>query len=706
MRNKAVKLLEDIETNKLPSLPHILVKLLRACRDEEICFDTLSNIISQDASLTTKVIKAANSPVYGRARHLSSLKQILMFLGLDTIKSITITASIQQFFSEYNNQKTQFLKTFWLHSLTCAIISRSLAELTSYPYPEEAYLSGLLHDIGKLMIEPGMDRDYQSYNHWNYPADEISRLEKDAVDINHSELAAIMLEKWNMPDVMCNAVRYHHAGAEEIQQTHLLAKILNFSSLLACNISNQDKPVAVNAGIQLFDLSESIINDIVKQAEEETRSLAVSMDIDIGETDQANSQQKDELKQIKLAREIRDTALAQNSQTGNSTDFEGFYKSVQQSISLLFDVNKNIFLTLNKSEQVLEIEKQQHYADTSLLEELNINMNTSSAITHCLNNNKITNSFSINTDKSSFEALNITDAQLTHALKTEGFICMPVIHSYKKYGVLLLGTSHKQANKLLSNNTLLRLFSDNVSVKIKQHKDYAEKISDLTEANSELFLARAKNIIHETNNPLTVIKNYLQLLSKKLSSDDPAQSDLTTIKHEIDRISNIILHCRDMPETINMETTNVDLNVVLTEIIDLYRGSLFTTHNIISTLNLGKNLKPVEFDKNSLKQIVSNILKNSVEAMQSNGEITITTRTININGKKHIELKLQDNGPGIPAQIMDDLYKPVQSSKGLNHSGIGLSITKNLIDNNNGIINCTTSTDGTIFSLQFPEKNN
>jgi len=100
MRDKAVKLLEDIEANKLPSLPHVLV------------------IIGQDASLTTKVIKAANSPVYGRARHLNSLKHTLMFLGFDTIKSIAITASIKQFFSEYSNQKTQFLKNFWHHSLS------------------------------------------------------------------------------------------------------------------------------------------------------------------------------------------------------------------------------------------------------------------------------------------------------------------------------------------------------------------------------------------------------------------------------------------------------------------------------------------------------------------------------------------------------------------------------------------------------------
>lgn len=699
MRNKAVKLLEEIEANRLPSLPHVLVKLLQACRDENICFDSLSEIISQDASLTTKVIKAANSPVYGRARHLNSLKHTLMFLGFDTIKSIAITASIKQFFSEYSNQKTHFLKAFWQHSLTCATISRSLAELTSYPYPEEAYISGLLHDIGKLMIEPKMNEDYKSYEHGIYPADQILSQETEVVGISHPELGAIMLEKWNMPDVICDAVRYHHASTDDIQQAHLLAKIIHFSSLLSSSVHNTEQQITADAGIRLFDLSESIINRIVNDAKNEARSLATSMDIDIGENETESTENKDELKQIQLAQEVRDTALVQNSQHVINADSSDIYKAIQQSISLLFGINNSLFLNLDDSLQFLSIAKKQQLTDTCLFEDLKIDINGNSLISRSLNKKQIGDSFSATSSAS----LSIIDEQIAHGLKTEGFVCLPVTNSNRLYGVLVFGCSNNQALKLLNNTSLLKLFADNLSSKIQQHLDYNHKISEASEKNSEVYIERAKKIIHETNNPLTVIRNYLQLLSKKLNEDDPAQSDLTTIKQEIDRISNIIIRCKDAPNVEVSEFSEININTLLSELIAIYKASLFATHNITSTLKLDNKLKSVRLDKNSIKQIITNLLKNSVEAIKSDGEIIITTGTININGNNYIELKLEDNGPGIPTEIMKNLYNPVTSTKGQEHSGLGLSITKNLVDRTGGSISCRTNNNGTVFSVQFPE---
>ena len=698
MRNKAVNLLEEIEANKLPSLPHVLVKLLQACRDENICFDSLSDIISQDATLTTKVIKAANSPVFGRARHLSSLKHTLMFLGFDTIKSIAITASIKQFFSAYNNEKTYFLKNFWYHSLNCATISRSLAELTSYPYPEDAYISGLLHDIGRLMIEPKMDDEYRSYKHETYPTDDALKHESDTVGISHPELAAIMLEKWNLPDVICDAVRYHHASADNIQHAQQLAKIVNYSDLLTSNIHAEDRAITVETGIHLFDLSESVVNNIVKQAVEETNSLASSMDIDINLDDSAASHDKDDLKQIQLAQEVRDIALIQNSQSLITEDADNIFKTIQQSIGLLLGINNSLFLTLNESQNILSVSNKQHLINSSLFENFTIDIHSKNTISNCLKIKKITDTFS----SSDSTDLNIIDEQITRALKTDGFISIPIIHSNRTYGVLLLGDSHKKLTDLLKKDSLLKLFSDNLCEKIHHHVDLVRRKSEISEENNAHFLERASKIIHEANNPLTVIKNYLQLLSKKLDDDNPAQSDIKTIKQEIDRVSNIIIRCKDVSGVEAAELSEININALITEIIDIYKASLFSTHNITTVLNLDKALTPVSLDKNCLKQVISNLLKNAVEAIQTDGKITITSGRININGKNHIELRIEDNGPGIPPEVMKNLYTPVTTTKGDNHSGLGLSITKNLVDSNGGTISCITNEKGTIFSVQFP----
>ena len=699
MRDKANILLEDIEANKLPSLPHVLVKLLQACRNEDTCFDTLSSIISHDAALSSKVIKAANSPVYGRARHLNSLKHTLMFLGLDTIKSIAITASIKQFFSEYSNQKTSFLKDFWLHSLTCATIARSLAELTSYPYTEEAYISGMLHDIGKLMIEPKMDAQYRAFDHGYYPANEILKYEEDELGINHPELAAIMLEKWNLPDVICDAVRYHHADTDDIKQAHQLAKIIHLASLLASKTSDTGNTIKIEAAIRLFDLSESITKDILKKGYDEAKAIAISMDIDIG--DNEASHKKDEEKQIQLAQEVRDTALVQNSQTCINIDSNVFFKSIQQSVNLLFGINSCVLLQFDNSQQALTIADHQEITDSRLLDALKIELNTSCIITDTLINRKINDSFSAQQSSD----LSILDKQIAHGLKTDGFISLPIVQADNNYGVLILGTSYKHAAAHLENKKLLLLFANNLACKINQHFDYKEKLSNITEHNNEQFLQRAEKVIHETNNPLAVIRNYLQLLSQKLDSNDSAQNELKTIKQEIDRIGNIILRCKDSLDISVNEFSNININNVVSELVHLFESSLFITHKIKSNLKLDNNLNNINSDKDLIKQILTNLIKNAVEAIQEDGEISITTGNININGRNFVELKLNDSGPGISSEIMKNLYKPVASTKGKNHSGLGLSITKNLVERLHGSISCITNDSGTIFSVQFPEKN-
>jgi len=273
------------------------------------------------------------------------------------------------------------------------------------------------------------------------------------------------------------------------------------------------------------------------------------------------------------------------------------------------------------------------------------------------------------------------------------------------YGVLLLGTSQAKADNLLASNHLLSLFGNNLGCKIQQHFDYSKKVSEVANENSEQFIQRARHIVHETNNPLTVIRNYLQLLSKRLAEDDPAQTELKTIKQEIDRVGNIILRCNETLEVDTERLAELDLNKLISELISIFNGSLFATHNIKSTLKLDKKLNVIQSDRDIIKQIITNLVKNSVEAIKDNGEILITTGNININGVNFVELKIEDTGTGIPADIMRNLYKPVSSTKGNGHSGLGLSITKNLLDKIGGSISCRTDDMGTAFSIQLPEKN-
>ncbi|MDH5764398.1 MAG: HDOD domain-containing protein [Gammaproteobacteria bacterium] len=681
-----------MEVNKLPSLPHILIKLLSACRDDNVSFDTVNEIISRDAALCAKVISVANSPVYCHTRNLTSFKHTLMYLGLDTIKSIAITASVQQFFSKYSTHKTRFLRDFWKHALSCAVIAKSLARLTSYKCAEEAYLAGLLHDIGKLVLENNGNFDYSKIDQSEHSSEDILAIEKQNFNISHDELGAFLLTKWDIVDAISDAAKYHHANIEDIQEAHQLTKIINLANKLALNNTEQNS-LPFEYAHRLFDISEALISDIVNNAHEEVSKVARSLNIDIG---------NDDIKQIELAQEVRDIAYGEGSHLPlRASANSSIYSAIQKSTMLLLGVRKSIVFTYSVETNSITAPAEQALVENNFISDLKVSLNSNSILSKSLKNFSILDSFS----SSQKEKLAVVDQQLTGVLKSEGILCIPVKQRNDPVAVIVCAVNHFKCTELNKNRNLLITFSGQVSNSIEESENRSQEAEQLLEDNKAAFRAKAREIIHETNNPLSVIKNYLHILSQKLNDNDPVQNDINVMKEEIDRVGSIILRCADETEQgREIPHKKLDLNELITELNKVFESSLFSTHNIKSTLDLNRAIKPIALDKNSTKQIITNLIKNAVEAIDSGGEINITTSIANMNGDSFIEIEIKDNGPGINENILKDLYSPVTSTKGKTHSGLGLSIVKNLIDKMNGSIACRTGNKGTTFNILFPKK--
>jgi signal transduction histidine kinase len=100
-------------------------------------------------------------------------------------------------------------------------------------------------------------------------------------------------------------------------------------------------------------------------------------------------------------------------------------------------------------------------------------------------------------------------------------------------------------------------------------------------------------------------------------------------------------------------------------------------------------------NRNSLKQVLTNLVKNAVEALQAGGEIEIATRDqVNVDGRPYVEVRIADNGPGIPDEVISSIFTPVKSRKGREHAGLGLTIVKNLMTDLHGSISCRNIADG------------
>jgi nitrogen-specific signal transduction histidine kinase len=222
---------------------------------------------------------------------------------------------------------------------------------------------------------------------------------------------------------------------------------------------------------------------------------------------------------------------------------------------------------------------------------------------------------------------------------------------------------------------------------------------------SDMTLVNFKKVAHEVSNPLTIINNYLYMLGKKIDSEHPAQEEIKFIGEEIERVGHILLHAKDPEAPTKTKYKRVNVNKLLTELDTLFRGSLYKTKQIESTLLLDKQIPTLLCPKDKLKQILINIVKNSVEAMAEDNTIKITTRdNIYQSGQQYIEISIQDSGPGIDPEILRNLFKPVTSTKE-GHSGLGLSIVNTLVQEISGNITCYSSQNqGAEFKILIPRK--
>jgi signal transduction histidine kinase len=269
-------------------------------------------------------------------------------------------------------------------------------------------------------------------------------------------------------------------------------------------------------------------------------------------------------------------------------------------------------------------------------------------------------------------------------------------------GTLVLGVDEIQYETLWKQLPLLMLFVNEVAHTISVNHS-ADRTKPDTGDATDLLQQKIREVLHEVRNPLSIMNNYLGILSYKLESDKPAQEDVQTIKSEIERIG-LILNRLTETETPTNETSPIDINAILADLTHVFQPSLFANKNIQISLDLDERIESLQSNANALKQVYTNLIKNAVEALPANGHLMVYTQDyVNVDGKQHIELSVADDGPGIDIDILPQLFSPVDSTKGEDHAGLGLTIVKNLVNELQGSISCRSSDKGTSFHILLPK---
>ena len=701
MRAKASQLLQDIDLEQLPGLPNILLSLLKKSHHPKSPAQ-LANDINKDPGLRIRLLSICQH--HGNTGN-ESTAEILQQLDEHTLRNLVITTAAQQYFSEQATpEQTRFLKQHWQHSVLCAAIAKLTAQQCQYQYPEEAYTAGLLHDIGELVLHCAYPDIYTTLNMDKDDNIALQDLEQNEFACNHLYLGAELLKSYKSSSFLCDSILYHHEPVEDIMDAHALVKIINFSNLLSntdFNKQGEDKNGDIfKHAEQLFGFSRAKVIEIIGSANTHLNNCIVEFEIDIDEADddEENTRQiqaRANTVQAQLGEQIKYISLLDglHQQISRIDKEDDIFNAIEQYSHLLFGIDQHIiFLYDMDTKQLLATSARgnQHLLDFKIpLKEKR------SIVADCLLKKEPLHSFAHHYSK-----LSVVDQQLLSATEKSGIICLPLINDDDIIGALIFAVERQQQATLWKQLPLLKHFSREIAHTLQCRR--ARKKSDPPDWGE--FQKHTREVIHEVNNPLSIINNYLGILSLKLDKDNQASTDIQTIKSEIGRVSEILQRLKSTDSiTKNIEKT--DINTLLTELSQIFQSSILANHDIQLKLDLDSELLPVLCNANALKQVYTNLIKNSVEALSEKSEIMVYTQDqVNVDGQTYVEISVVDNGPGIRPAVLNQLFKPVQTEKGNDHAGIGLSIVKKLVTEMNGSISCRSNKKGTRFQILLPNK--
>lgn len=199
----------------LPPLPQVATRVMELIQHSRTTVKDLEKIIAKDQALTAKVLRISNSAFYGVRGEISTLSRAIVVLGFNALRSVVLTGASEVL---HQSAKSGFKdKILWEHSLAVALAARTIAQECHFDGHEEAYVGGLLHDVGKVVLDANLSEDYHRvlervYNERTSFLD----AENEIFEFDHTDVGALVVERWNLASGLTEAVRLHHQpmGAE------------------------------------------------------------------------------------------------------------------------------------------------------------------------------------------------------------------------------------------------------------------------------------------------------------------------------------------------------------------------------------------------------------------------------------------------------------------------------------------------------------
>jgi len=261
------------EVAHIATLPEITLKIIEVVEDPDSTANDLHQIISNDPALCARVLKVVNSAFYGLPGQIGSINRAIVLLGLNAVKNIAIATSLAKLFRGGRLCPSFSAQDLWAHSIAVAATVRLVADRAKVKMPDEAFLGGLIHDIGIMVEMQSMRPKLLEVLERTEAGVNFIEAEEHVIGANHQDFGAALCEKWKFPHSFVCVTGYHHRPTELSSENRTLTAVVHVADVLAARNQIGFSTVAPGAAIDpkilaQLRLSDDDVNEIGQQVPE------------------------------------------------------------------------------------------------------------------------------------------------------------------------------------------------------------------------------------------------------------------------------------------------------------------------------------------------------------------------------------------------------------------------------------------------------
>ena len=681
-----------VPTSRLPALRETAAALLRVLSAGDASPHDIARIVVLDPVLVFELLLTSPIDSGDQSSLLDLVADRLVRIDTGLLQAWSLRHLIQQ---PQRNISTRAHRHHALHSLFVAELAANLAREMDYPQPNDAYVAGLMHDLGLLWLTEYRN-DYPKVLADSIDERGLSAAEWERYGFDHAELSSDLATRCGFAPGIADAIALHQAEPDAVVSAHPLVRIIAAAEELASYRGSQSA-ASLEGASRLTKIDGSLLVSLLADTTRGMQNTVKGLDLVVEPTMltlpwSASGGE--------VEREIVDTGIARTALSAFSRSAFIDSSSARQS----FDVATRLLLGLDAPVLFVKMLGEDALAGAPDpahpgLDQIQIStQDEQSALAEAYRDDAETRYLNDQRPPGRCAA----DWQLARWLDSDGLIVVPW-RNPNESGVAVFPCPNGEDPGRDIETGLRKSVTAAATARISERRTDEQTRRDLEESIARRYVEHARRIAHEASNPLTVIKTYLGMIDERVK-DATLKEQLTLLSDELDRVGALVRKASDFTSITPSGPAHSGVAEILHDLRALYGEALFGRKGINFELRTSPNLPAAAIPPDALKQVFLNLFKNAAEAIPEGGKLTVSAVAgINANGSPCMEIRIVDNGPGLAPERIETLFTAGAKNSDKPGGGVGLPLVRELVASVGGTILCRSQPgSGTVFQIFMP----